>query len=231
MKKIISIFFIVLLAGAVAWGADKVKVSELTELAVTPADSDEFVINDGGTTKKVAYSTIMDGEALQDDSVDDDAIDFSDVTCADLTVSDCGEITSSPSVLGGSSHSVSRDFKSQAFDNGETQTTVTAAHMLGAKWLTDQGGSAETDVILTAVSYYIQNTIAETEGNGWEICPPSGEALYLDGTAIAADDCIDGGGNVGDMASLIRMQIADGTYAYFLWTIWGTWSDGNDTGD
>lgn len=124
-----------------------------------------------------------------------------------------------------------RATSSQAFATGETQTTVTAAHMLAAKWLTDVGGVAETDLILTAVSYYIDNVIVETTGNGFEICPPSGEALYLDGTAIAADDCIDGGGNVGDRAHLLRQQIADASWAYFLTTVIGTWADGNDTGD
>ena len=126
---------------------------------------------------------------------------------------------------------ISRDISSQSFSNGETQTTVTEAHMLGAKWITDQGGSAETDLILTAVSYYIQCTIFETEGNGFEICPPSGEAIYLNGSAIAQDDCVDGGGNIGDSAVLIRAQIADGSYRYFLNTVLGTWSNGNDTGD
>jgi len=126
---------------------------------------------------------------------------------------------------------VRREINTQAFTAGETQTTVTAAHMLASKYLTDQGGSAETDLILTAVSYYITCNIIDTEGNGFEICPPSGEALYLDGTAIAADDCIDSTGAVGATATLVRQQIADGNYKYFLWTVYGTWVDGNDTGD
>lgn len=103
--------------------------------------------------------------------------------------------------------------------------------MLGARYITDQGGSAETDLILTAVSYYIDVIIVDTEGNGFEICPPSGEALYLEGTAIAADDCIDETGAVGNKALLSRQQIADGTYKYFLYSVLGSWVDGNDTGD
>jgi hypothetical protein len=34
------------------------KVSALTALAITPDDTDEFYINDGGVSKKIAYSTI-----------------------------------------------------------------------------------------------------------------------------------------------------------------------------
>jgi len=124
-----------------------------------------------------------------------------------------------------------RDTRSQAYTAGETQTTVTEAHMLGAKYITDQGGSAETDLILSAVSYYIGCEIVDTEGNGFEICPPSGEAIYLDSTAIAANDCVDSTGAVGARARLDRQQIADGTWAYFLTTIIGIWADGNDTGD
>lgn len=52
-----------------AWAADT-KLSALTELAATPAASDEFYINDGGTSKKIQYSNLMDGGALQADSVD-----------------------------------------------------------------------------------------------------------------------------------------------------------------
>jgi len=124
-----------------------------------------------------------------------------------------------------------RMFNSQAYTAGETQATVTEAHMLASKYLTDQGGSAETDLILSDIEYYIGCEIVDTEGNGFEICPPTDEAIYLDGTAIAANDCVDSTGAVGARARLDRQQLADGTWAYFLTTIIGTWADGNDTGD
>lgn len=37
------------------------KLSALTELAVTPADSDEFYINDGGVPKKITFATLRAG--------------------------------------------------------------------------------------------------------------------------------------------------------------------------
>ena len=126
---------------------------------------------------------------------------------------------------------IGRDIASQAFTNDATQTTVTEAHILASKYITNQGDDGETDIILTDVEYYIGFTLIDTEGTGWEICPPSGEALYLDGTAIAADDCIDSTGAVGATATLVRQQIADASWAYYLWTVFGTFADGNDTGD
>ena len=145
--------------------------------------------------------------------------------------SDTHKVIAYPSSTAGAGVNLTREQNSQAFAAGEEQATVTAAHMLDAKNITDQGGSAETDLILTAVSYYIDCLLIDTEGNGFEVCPPSGEAIYLDGTAIAADDCVDSTGAVGAKAALSRQQIADGSYAYFITTIIGTWADGNDTGD
>ena len=128
---------------------------------------------------------------------------------------------------------INRFRSSHAYTNGETQTTVTEAHMLANRFLTDQGGSAETDLILTAVSYYIDMILKDTEGNGFEICPPSGEILYLEGlpTGMTADHCVDHTGSVGTWAVLSRAQIADGSWVYMLFTAAGSWVDGNDTGD
>lgn len=95
MKKLF--FLIFLLMATNAWAADS-KVSALTELAVTPAASDELYINDGGTSKKIQYSKLMDGEALKDDSIDDDSIDFGEVTGVDITLTDAGAVTSSAAV-------------------------------------------------------------------------------------------------------------------------------------
>lgn len=55
-------------------GASK-KLDALTELAVTPADDDLFLIRDDNVSqsKKIQYSTMMDGGALQDGSVDSPA--------------------------------------------------------------------------------------------------------------------------------------------------------------
>ena len=40
------------------------KLSALTELAVQPAGSDEFYVNDGGTSKRIQYSTLLNGMTL-----------------------------------------------------------------------------------------------------------------------------------------------------------------------
>jgi hypothetical protein len=40
------------------------KLSALTELAVQPDSSDEFYVNDGGTSKRIQYSTLLNGMAL-----------------------------------------------------------------------------------------------------------------------------------------------------------------------
>ena len=63
------------------------KTSDLAELAVTPADTDEMYINDGGTSKKIQYSNVMSGEAttaasLAADPTDCAANQFADVIAA-----------------------------------------------------------------------------------------------------------------------------------------------------
>ena len=55
-----AIFVTLIWCVTVAWAADT-KVSALTELAATPADSDELYINDGGTSKKIQYSNLVGG--------------------------------------------------------------------------------------------------------------------------------------------------------------------------
>ncbi len=52
------VIFIILFMGVSSYAADT-KLSDLTELATTPADSDEIYINDGGTSKKIQYSNLV----------------------------------------------------------------------------------------------------------------------------------------------------------------------------
>jgi len=59
MKKLLILF---LLITTPVWAADT-KLSDLTELATTPAASDEFYVNDGGTGKRIQYSNVMSGNA------------------------------------------------------------------------------------------------------------------------------------------------------------------------
>ena len=46
------------------------KLSALPELATTPADSDEFLINDGGTSKKIQYSNLGIGTSFDSTTID-----------------------------------------------------------------------------------------------------------------------------------------------------------------
>ena len=78
MKKIFKLFvdvsIILFLMCGVAYVYDSYKVSELTELATTPADSDEFLINDGGTSKRIQYSNVVGGK-LNTADIDDTPVD------------------------------------------------------------------------------------------------------------------------------------------------------------
>ena len=123
-----------------------------------------------------------------------------------------------------------REFSTLAFTNGETQTAVTEANMVANKYITDQGGAAETDIILTAVSYHIAITVLNEEATVVEICPPTGEILYLDGTALDANDCVDSPGASGSSINVERRQDAAGAYHYYLSAIDGVWvdADGED---
>ena len=75
-KILIALIIPTLIIIDYVYAATNAKVSALTELAVTPADSDELYINDGGTSKKIQYSTLMDGAALKDDSIQDASINW-----------------------------------------------------------------------------------------------------------------------------------------------------------
>jgi len=126
-----------------------------------------------------------------------------------------------------------RDTSSKAFTNGETQTTVTSGHMISNKYITNQGGSAETDLLLTAVSYHTSIIIWDQEGTGFEVCPPSGEQFDLnDGeTLLTANFCVESPALKGCKAVFSRGQDDAGAYIYSIDTIRCSWINGGDTGD
>ena len=121
--------------------------------------------------------------------------------------------------------SVGREFSSTAMTNGDTQTAFSEANMLASKYLTNQGETVELDVILVAVSYPISGVISNDEALVIEICPPSGEILYLDGVALDADDCVDSDGVVGSLASYLRFQDGDAAWHYHILSTTGAWTD------
>jgi hypothetical protein len=59
MKRLLLGLWLVLLMPGLVFAQVDTKMSDLTELATTPADSDEFYVNDGGTSKKIQYSTLL----------------------------------------------------------------------------------------------------------------------------------------------------------------------------
>jgi len=230
MKKLIYLLVGLLLGGGFVYAGWETNYSQL---AVAPASGDLFLIQDisdstmsaQGTTLYIDVDTLFD---FVDETGDAIVLDHG---AASLDISAHANVEAVADDSANAVAAIGRDISAQAFTNDSTQTTITEAHMLANKFLTNQGDDAETDLIFTAVSYYIEGTIKDTEGTGFELCPPSGEALYLDGTAIAADDCIDWTGELGSVAVYARQQIANGDYKFYVTTVIGTLVDGNDTGD
>lgn len=122
-----------------------------------------------------------------------------------------------------------RDVRVLAMTNGGTQTAITEDQLSDYSWISIQGASAETDIQLVAVSYYALARLVNDEAYVMEICPPTGELLYLDGTALDANDCVDSDGVVGSMASAVRYQIGDGTWHWHILSITGAWTDAAGT--
>jgi len=86
MAILIWISFLV----GVAWAAN-MKLSALTELAVTPDATDEFYVNDGGTSKKIQYSTLMNGASpgtLTTIKEDDTGVGGADIVTLDFLGAD-----------------------------------------------------------------------------------------------------------------------------------------------
>ena len=120
-----------------------------------------------------------------------------------------------------------RELTAQAYT---ASGNITEAHILASKYLTNQGeDAAENDLVLPAVSYPIQVIFIIEEAYIIEINPPAGEAFDLDGTVLAADDCVDSPIVVGSKISATRMQIADASWRWSLDTIRGAWVDTDAT--
>ena len=109
----------------------------------------------------------------------------------------------------------------------ETNTDITEAQILAAKFITNQGSSSEADLGLPALSYYINFICIVNEAHIIEWNPPSGELFDHDGILLDADDVIDSPVGIGAKISFTRMLIADGsTWRWSTDTIRGIWPDG-----
>ena len=127
--------------------------------------------------------------------------------------------------LDGAVMKADREFLALSFDNAETQTAFSEANMLLYGTINNQGADEETDIITVAVSYPIKFEVEVSEDHIIELCPPSGEIFTLNGTALAANDCVDSSAVVGDCFMVKRRQIAAGTWQYFIYTIQGAHLD------
>ena len=109
----------------------------------------------------------------------------------------------------------------------QTNTNITEAQILAAKFITNQGSSSEADLVLPALSYYVNFICIVNEAHIIEWNPPSGELFDHDGTLLDADDVIDSPIGIGAKISFTRMLIADGsTWRWSTDTIRGIWPDG-----
>ena len=111
----------------------------------------------------------------------------------------------------------------------ETNTNITEAQILAAKFITNQGSSSEADLVLPDLEYYVSVIFVVNEAFIIEINPPNAdahEAFDLDGTVLDASDCVDSPVTIGAKLVATRMQIADGTWKWSLDTVRGAWVDG-----
>ena len=111
----------------------------------------------------------------------------------------------------------------------ETNTQITEAQILAAKYITNQGSTDEADLILPDLEYYVSIVFIVNEALIIEINPPNAdahEAFDLDGTVLDASDCVDSPVTIGAKLAATRMQIADGTWKWSLDTVRGAWVDG-----
>lgn len=123
--------------------------------------------------------------------------------------------------------SAQREFKGYAMTTGETQTTLTESLIRRYRTITNQGGTTETDAKLPDVSYPIYVIFEDQEGQVFEVCPPTGETMWIDGdtSSMDANDCIDSDGTMGSIATAYRVQDASAAFHWHLISSIGLWSD------
>lgn len=91
--------------------------------------------------------------------------------------------------------------------------------------VTNQGAAGEVDLKLYATSYGCAVTFISEEAQVIEINPPTDEILYLNGTALDTNDCVDSDGVEGSMIKAFRHKDSSGAWHWYLITITGVWAD------
>ena len=104
--------------------------------------------------------------------------------------------------------------KADRFRSTQNHTStgnITEAHILAAKFQTNNGASGEVDLTLPALSYTVNFTFIVQDAFIPEINPPSGELFDHDGTDLNANEVIDMSIVIGDKLSFTRILLADGS--------------------
>jgi len=107
-------------------------------------------------------------------------------------------------------------------------TTLSEAQVVNNKYITNQGDAGEAEFVLPDLAYVISVTFIVEEVQNLVVQPAAGELLYLNGTALDADDCVDSDSLVGSMIVAINHQDADGDWNWHLHTAYGAWTDAGD---
>jgi len=107
-------------------------------------------------------------------------------------------------------------------------TTLTEAQVRTYKYISNQGDAGEAEFVLPDLAYVISVTFIVEEVQNLVVQPAVGELLYLNNTALDADDCVDSDSLVGSMITAINHQDADGDWNWHLHTVYGAWTDAGD---
>ena len=185
------------------------KTSDLAELAVTPADTDEMYINDGGTSKKIQYSNVMSGEAttaasLAADPTDCAANQFADViaangnlTCSAIVDADIPDDITITNAVYTTDFPLNQDTTGSAASTTGNSATATALAANGANCAADHyalgvdaSGAVESCTADANTTYASSDfTLSDIGGSVTDAQVPDDITITLaaTATALAAD--------------------------------------------
>lgn len=123
-----------------AWAADT-KLSALTELATTPAASDEFYVNDGGTSKKIQYSNVVSATviaaAIAEGELADSIVVSADIKDGTIAAADLGADIIDETKLADDS------IDSEHYNDGSIDAVHLAADIIDETKIADDGIDSE----------------------------------------------------------------------------------------
>ena len=116
-------------------------------------------------------------------------------------------------------------YKSLANAN-ETQVPITVKDWYQNKeWDNQAQYAGEADWKLPDYDYKVTRTITTEEAQIIELCPPTDETMFLNGSTLDQNDCVDLDDTVGSVVVVKRMQNAAGTWFYNVIDVLGTATD------